>query len=214
MQEPNLSATVLAVAGLRQAGVDGDDPLFAEAARFISSCQNFRAGCDGVSRFDDGGFFQMAADVSRNKAGVAGIDREGRRRFRSYFSATADGVRGLLLCGVRPEDPRVAAGLRWMARNPALDDVPDLLFYAGYARSRVAELPGPAGARIDPGFQCGSERLVPLPQNRDGSYSNPAGEMRENEALVATSLAVMTCRRNSGNQNQPQRSNQSVRRDG
>ncbi len=189
MQEPNLSATVLAVAGLRRAGVQPGDPVLAEAARFMAGCQNFRTGEQGDPEFDDGGFFQMANDPSRNKAGVAGTDREGRKRFRSYFSATADGVRGLLMCGVKRSDPRVTAGLRWMEKNPASNDVPDLTFYAGYARARVREL---AKGRPRPTRGDGAGQGTSPLQNHDGSYANPAGEMRENEPLVATSLALLS----------------------
>lgn len=217
MQEPNLSATVLAVAGLRHAGVAEDDPVLAQAVRFISSCQNLRAKDRG--KFDDGGFFQMANDISRNKAGVAGLDASGRKRFRSYYSATADGLRGLLMCGVKITDPRVVAARSWMERNPAMDDVPDLTFYANFARAQAGNRwsqddpspsPHPLVRQLGPRPTDRPPRItmrkpgfypnaVPgtfpsdnsLGQGDDGSYCNPAGEMRENDPLVATALMMM-----------------------
>jgi hypothetical protein len=170
-------------------------------------------------RFDDGGFFQMGGDVFRNKAGVAGRDAEGRKRLRSYYSATADGLRGLLMCGVPVTDPRVVAARNWMAKNPNLGDVPDLVFYAAFARAEAGkewvrgQLKRVRPSRCYAG-RLRNERLVlggdwrrggtpsnPLPgvfpdlnslrQDQDGSYTNPAGEMRENDPLVATSLMMM-----------------------
>ena len=64
-------------------------------------------GCDPA--FDDGGFFFVLGDPTRNKAGVAGTDRRGRERFASYGSTTADGLRALLACGL-PRDRRACDG--------------------------------------------------------------------------------------------------------
>src|SRR5439155_141086 len=54
------------------------------------------------------------SDPPRNKAGVAGTDRPGRVRYNSYGSATADGLRALIRCGLAPDHPRVEAARRWL----------------------------------------------------------------------------------------------------
>jgi len=188
-QQPNLSASVLAIAGLIASGTGADAPIMRDALRFLRRCQNLPRGGRAPSRFDDGGFFQLHDDPSRNKAGLAGTDSDGRVYQRSYTSATADGLRGLTMCGLDQEDPGVAAATRWLDKNLRLDDVPDLRHYAAYSTALAgANLPTHAGART-------WRKLVKISllkdQRADGSWQNTAGEMRENDPLVATSLAVL-----------------------
>ncbi len=94
MQQPNLSATAIAIDGLRAAG--GQLDAIVRVLPFVRSCQNHGTADPA---FDDGGFFQMPQDPTRNKAGLAGIDRQGKTRFTSYAAATADGLRCLLSAG-------------------------------------------------------------------------------------------------------------------
>jgi squalene-hopene/tetraprenyl-beta-curcumene cyclase len=116
--ESNLSATIFGIAALRSAKVPAADPGFRDALVFAKRCQNFT---DDPSRrderYDDGGFFFMPGDALQNKAGVAGKDRSGRRRFSSYGSMTADGVRALIRCGLPRNHPRVVAARRWLEHN-------------------------------------------------------------------------------------------------
>ena len=179
MQQPNLSATVLAVVGLRAAGVAMDDRMMQEAAAFIRSCQNFDTG---EERFDDGGFFQLHDDLMRNKGGKAGVDAAGTIRFNSYPAATADGITGLLLTGTQPDHPRVQSAVRWLERHRFHAAVPDLRLYSAYAQNRARLLLG-ARRPVSP--------HRPLDQNLDGSLRNPHGEMREDDPIVATSLALL-----------------------
>jgi hypothetical protein len=118
LTESNLSATVFALEALRAGGCPTTDPAFSKALTFVQRCQNFS---DDPKRrdpaFDDGGFFFIYDDPARNKAGVAGTDKGGRERFASYGSATADGLRCLVYCGLGPDHPRVAAARRWLERH-------------------------------------------------------------------------------------------------
>ena len=102
--------TLFAVGALRMAGTPDDDPAIRKALAFLSRCQNLtEEGPEGDPAFDDGGFFFTPTDPVRNKAGVAGNDRRGQVRYHSYGSATADGLRALLRCGLSPGDRRVVA---------------------------------------------------------------------------------------------------------
>ena len=190
MQESNLSPTIFAVAGLRAAGVAPGDSALAEAAAFIRSCQNYNP--DGEpDQFDDGGFFQMAGDPFRSKAGVAGTDAAGRQRLRSYTSATADGLRGLLLTGAARNNPRVVAAAKWLRNHPAVNDVPHLEFYAACARREAEALLGEPLLPTAKTPKPAPPHPFSIPQSEDGSWRNPAGEYREDDPLVATSMAVM-----------------------
>ena len=181
-QQPNLSASVLAIAGLSSAGVCSDEPVMQDALGFVRRCQNLSARGQAPSKFDDGGFFQLHDDPSRNKAGPAGTEADGTTRQRSYTSASADGLRGLVMCGLGDGDLEVDEARRWLDKHLRLGDVPDLRHYAAYSVADAqAGLPQAAGKpvwrdRVD-GALIGT-------QATDGSWHNPAGEMRENDPLL------------------------------
>lgn len=123
--ESNLSATVFGIAALRSAKVPTDHPAYREALMFVLRCQNYTDGEERQDlRFDDGGFFFMPGDEVQNKAGVAGMDRLGQRRFHSYGTMTADGVRCLIRCGLPADHPRVVAARRWLERNFSVKENP------------------------------------------------------------------------------------------
>jgi hypothetical protein len=168
MEQANLAATTMAVDGLRAAGFSPSDSRLQRALPFVHACQNF-----GNGPLDDGGFFQLPDDPARNKAGVAGIDSNGNVRYHSYASATADGLRALLHCGESPDSPRVRKAKAWLerfsSRSPA-----DLKYYTARSLKKCG-LPV-AGLMLD--------------QRPDGSWQNPAGEMREDCPIVATALAL------------------------
>jgi hypothetical protein len=172
MQQPNLAATVMAIDGLRAAGLRADDPVLRKSLAFVQTCQNH-----GDAKFDDGGFFQMADDPARNKAGIAGIDDEGKTRYKSYTSATADGLRALLLCGESPDSPRVRTATEWLQKSPHRGPA-DLKYYTARSLAKAGHL-------------CPTHRSqLVAGQATDGSFRNPAGEMREDCPLVATALMV------------------------
>jgi hypothetical protein len=195
LTESNLSATVAALEALQAAGMPADHPAVRKALVFCQRCQNF----GGEPAFDDGGFFFIYDDPVRNKAGVAGTDKQGRERYRSYGSATADGLRALLLCGLSPDRPRVAAAKGWLqahfsanappgryasereARRPAL--------YYYYACSVARALRQAAGKEATAAAQSLAAPLLER-QRDDGSWVNPQGFIREDEPLVATSFAM------------------------
>jgi hypothetical protein len=203
--ESNLSATVAALEGVCSAA-RLRQPILDMALVFVRRCQNWPA--DGAARdehFDDGGFFFIYDDPVRNKAGVAGTDRQGRQRFASYGSTTADGLRALLLCGVPPTDERVIAARRWLEAHFAAGvhpgayverHVPNRMgVYFYYCRSLSAAFRQLGLARVSirhGGVDWAAELADDLlkRQRDDGSWLNPIQAQREDEPLVATAFAV------------------------
>lgn len=182
MQQPNLSATAIAIDGLRAA--TGHHDAIVRALPFVRSCQNHGTGDPA---FDDGGFFQMPLDPTRNKAGRAGTDRQGTPRFTSYAAATADGLRCLLSAGSPPGSPDVIAARHWLDRfswTPAAIPA-DLAYYCARSFSLTASMPGGSRRAVNSLRQALRNAALP-----GGSWENPAAEMRENDPLVATALAL------------------------
>ncbi len=182
MQQANLSATAMAIDGLRAGGMAADHSCLRKAVTFLRTCHNHATG---EADFDDGGFSQLTADPTRNKAGSAGKDQRGVTRYRSYASATADGLRAMLLCGETPNSPQILAAANWL-RHFSERTPPDLRFYTASSIAKTARLL----PEITP--------LIPdvsASQHADGSWRNPAVEMREDCPFVATALALASVRR-------------------
>ena len=71
--ESNLSATTFALEALRHVEVPKD--VLRKRRMFVERCQNYpHESISYSSSYDDGGFFFIANDPVRNKAGVAGND--------------------------------------------------------------------------------------------------------------------------------------------
>jgi squalene-hopene/tetraprenyl-beta-curcumene cyclase len=205
--ESNLSATTFALGALKSAGVPADDPAWQKALTFVKRCQNW---CDDKKqrdeKSDDGGFFFIYDDPVRNKAGVAGKDQDGRDRFHSYGSTTADGLRCLVLCGEKDDSPRVQAARNWLRNNfeatthPGTYDPKRELDREGtyyYYTASISRVP------LDQFLIENKKKLLRMwiealgdamldRQRPDGSWANPAHAYREDEPLVATPLAMLT----------------------
>ncbi|MBX6312908.1 MAG: terpene cyclase/mutase family protein [Isosphaeraceae bacterium] len=204
--DADLSSSLFAIGALKLAGVPVDDPALRAAILFIQRCQNLSDdGQMADPRFDDGGFFFTPIDPVRNKAGEAGTDREGRLRYSSYGSATADGLRALLRCGLPPDHPRVAAAQRWLEQhfsattNPGTFAPPreverDATYYY-YAWSVAHAFRALSERGLMPGGQAsrwaeGLARELIHRQRDDGTWSNRLTASKEDDPLIATSFAV------------------------
>jgi squalene-hopene/tetraprenyl-beta-curcumene cyclase len=206
LTESNLSATVFALEALRAAGGAAEEPAFRKALRFVQRCQNFQddPAC-GDPAFDDGGFFFIYDDPVRNKAGRAGTDRTGKERFSSYGSTTADGLRCLLACGLPPDEARVSAARRWLESHCSVTTHPGkyasdregarpaVYYYYCWSLARALTSAGVQELRTPAGpvrwADALTEELLKR-QQADGSWSNEAVAVREDDPLVATSLAA------------------------
>ena len=195
---PNLSATVFALSALHAAGVSPVDPAIRRARVFVERCQNF---CDDLAsaeeRFDDGGFYFLLEDPQRNKAGEVGLDGAGRQRFASYGSATADGLRALAYCGCDENHPRRRVAQSWLERNFSAEQHPGayqpnrehlrptLFYYYAASLSRAFRLTDRLRHRAP---KLASSILSR--QLTNGSWVNTAVDVREDDPLVATPLAI------------------------
>lgn len=199
----NLSATLYGLAALSGGKISATDKSYAQALVFVQRCQNYAAADAGP--LDDGGFCFCPGDALHNKAGLAGIDALGRRRFNSYGSMTCDGLRALLLCGLSASHPRVVAARAWLARNfnalhnpgrfaPGTEDIRDATYYYytwslahAAMRSGVNLTADGAGVRNWPVVL--SEELLAR-QREDGAWVNRFTDAKEDDPLVATPLAA------------------------
>jgi squalene-hopene/tetraprenyl-beta-curcumene cyclase len=187
--DADLSSTLFAVGALGVANSGKDGPAFARALRFVERCQNFEPG--------DGGFFFSPTDPVRNKAGGS-VDGT---RFHSYGSATADGLRALLRCGLAVDHPRVAAARGWLARNLSATTNPGTFepireperdatyYYYAWSLAHAARALGPEHG-LEATWAADLARELLQRRRRDGTWSNRFTASKEDDPLVATSFAA------------------------
>ena len=142
------------------------------AQKYLDRCRNA-----------DGGFMFSPVVLDANKAGVG----------KSYGTATADGVLSLLALG-EPAD----RALEWLTAHHRVDGVPGfddatakwrdgMLYYylAASAQAFKAANGGPKG------WQEEMIRSLVGRQREDGSFRNASFLMKEDDALIATTLALL-----------------------
>ncbi len=145
----------------------------------------------------DGGFYFSPVVVAANKGREHDDDRG--RHFRSYATATCDGLLALLSAGVDQQDPRVQAGVAWLVAHPEWDypsgiprDHPDawgaaLHYYHLAVRSEVH-------ARLGwtPESRAGLRSILVPAQHEDGHFENDLSHlMKEDDPILATTLATI-----------------------
>ena len=148
----------------------------------------------------EGGFCFTPEPMSLNNK--AEFKDEARHEPRAYGTATCDGMRALLACGVKSDDKRVTKAAAWLAERPSLELVPGfeglppergwqrgLRFY--YYASLAKILPTLPAADVTSRRKALLEMLLKL-QRADGSYLNESDRMRENDPLIATGLGMAT----------------------
>jgi len=132
-ERPDLSNTQMALEAATRAGTPAGDPLYAKALVFLERCQNLgertalewpRPGGGTLVSGTDGGATYMPGNSFAGE-----IDRgDGTWQARSYGSMTYALVKSYLFCGLKPDDERVAAAVRWLGRNFTVETNP------GYAQ--------------------------------------------------------------------------------
>ncbi len=146
----------------------------------------------------DGGFFESPVNLGLNKAGIQTDDSSVPYYFRSYSTATCEGILGLCNSGKALESPAIKDALNWLYRHPSwtqhkvntFDDPmqwQEALFYYDLAlRSEVFAI-----LEVDLEWQGNTTHLLEKEQRSDGSFQNEAiGIGFENDPLVATGLAI------------------------
>lgn len=143
----------------------------------------------------DGGFFASSVTVSTNKGDI--LDEE-NPIYRSYATATADGILGLLATGLPPSDRRVQDALHWLIEHDELEfpegipqDDPNqwhrvMFFYHLAVRGQTYR-----AMNYEEDWENDFVNILLEKQLEDGSFSNPMGAAnKEDDPLIATSLVL------------------------
>jgi hypothetical protein len=184
----NVSVTSYALEALSQ-----EKSPAAKAARELALAYLARA----QKATGDGGFaFTAEAGSLNNKAQWRDTDKQ---RPRSYGSPTCDGIQALLHCGVAKDDERIEQSVNWLVDHPSTEIVPGfdelpaelgwrdgLKFYFAQSFARVLHLL-PEAVALDRADKL-ARWLVK--EQSGGLWQNKSSRMREDDPLIATSLAL------------------------
>lgn len=147
----------------------------------------------------DGGFHASPNVAYANKGRSARHPRTGVSHFRSYATATADGLLSLLAAGVPKTDPKVRAAARWLRTNEGWDLPPgipaehpepwaeSMRYYHLAVRAEAYAALNERGA-----WRQGLVDYLARHQLPDGSFLNPEGKlMKEDDPILTTAYATL-----------------------
>lgn len=198
----DLSHTRRVLQALRQSGY-ADQKVYTDAEKFLQLTQKHPA--DPRNRQDslrsmpyDGGFFYSPVLPETNKAKVVPETDSTQAHFRSYATATSDGLLSLLAIGAPEASEPVQAAANWLRTNDRIDfpggiptDDPDewyrvMVFYHLCVRAQAMQAIGDAGE-----WKGEMLDLLEKEVREDGSFSNPEGARnKEDDPILATAFAV------------------------
>ncbi len=200
-KRPDLSNTQFLVDALKAAGAGPDDEAMKKALIFVSRCQNLESQHSALpfaaktNPDDRGGFIYTAAAGGESPAG-----KTPDGGLRSYGSMTYAGLKSMIYAGVKADDPRVNAALKWIQRHYGFTSNPGMgqsgLYYYYHTAAKaldaagVKELVDAQGQRHDWRRDLLTE-LVKR-QQPDGSWLNRNDRWFEGDPALVTGYALLT----------------------
>lgn len=154
----------------------------------------------------DGGFYFSPAFLAMNKGLYEGA-RDGKAAyFRSYATATSDGLLALLAAGVAATDSRVQDAKQWLIARPEYEttaglppDAPTPWGEAMFHYHLAARAEALAATQAPGDWREKTLEVLTRRQRADGSYQNNTTPlMKEDDPILCTALAVKALTRCSG----------------
>lgn len=189
----DLSNTQYALDALKAAGIPETDPVFQEALKFITRCQNNSETNDQEWAGNDGGFVYRPGD-SKVK------DEAEPKRVKSYGSMTYAGVKSLIYCGVDKTDPRMQQAVKWIKQHYTLSENPEMggqgLYYYWHTFGKAMRLLGEDTITDEDGtahdWRVDLIAEVAGAQAEDGSWINKQEERwMEGNPILASCYALL-----------------------
>ena len=201
----DLSNTQFTLEALKAAGLTEDSEAFKNCLAFLQRCQNRSESNDQPWASNDGGAIYYPGS---SKAGIFKLP-DGKVVYKSYGSMTYALLRGYVLVGLKPDDPRVQAAQKWLAENYTLEQNPGMegdqklqgLLYCYLSMAKALALLKSPSLDLPDGTKRLwandlAEKLVSL-QEPEGSWVNTAMRWMENDRILASAYvlsALAECR--------------------
>ena len=117
---PDLSNTDYLIDALKSTGNGPDADAIKNALLFVSRCQNLESPHNTTpfaAKINDGGFYYTPVPGR-------GDDVEKSGGLRSYGAMSYSGLKSMIFAGVKEDDPRVTAVVKWIGKNYDLKSHP------------------------------------------------------------------------------------------
>jgi squalene-hopene/tetraprenyl-beta-curcumene cyclase len=165
---------------------------------FVSRCQNLESENNTTpfaAKNPDGGFYYTPAAGGDSEAGK--LDNGG---LRSYASMTYAGLKSMIYAGVKPDDPRVKAAVKWCQLHYGLDENPGMgqagLFYYYHTFAKALATAGMNEIEDAKGVKHNwrQDLLAELVrrQRPNGSWVNESDKWFEADAGLVTGYALLS----------------------
>jgi len=186
----DLSITRYVLEALRAWKPEEHETAFRDARRFISRLQNLTIPRHDHLPIGDGGFFFSNVLPDANKAGKDGD------RFKSYGTATADGLLSLYAC--KADSLCIDAASNWLLDHHGAGGVPGVpaggekawdqgirFYYSGVSALALSRV------KTDKDWRKPLREFLLQSQRADGSFANANLVVKEDDPLIATPLALL-----------------------
>ncbi|MFM7055709.1 MAG: prenyltransferase/squalene oxidase repeat-containing protein [Planctomycetota bacterium] len=206
-QRPDMSNTQFLIEALRSAGAGPDDPALQKALVFVSRAQNLESPHNSLpwaGKINDGGFIYTPAKGGESKAPLAANGGHS-----SYGSMTYAGLKSMVYAGVKADDPRALAAVKWIRSHYTLSENPGMgqqgLYYYFQTFAKTMSLVGGDTFQDAAGQQHNwrrelTEKLASL-QKPNGSWMNEADRWYEGDPNLVTAyclIALQSCEQPAG----------------
>jgi squalene-hopene/tetraprenyl-beta-curcumene cyclase len=196
-QRPDMSNTQFLIEALRSAGAAADDPAMQKALIFISRAQNLESPHNTLpwaGKINDGGFIYTPAKGGESKAPLAANGGHS-----SYGSMTYAGLKSMIYAGVKADDPRVLAAIKWIRSHYSLTENPGMgqqgLYYYFQTFSKTMSLVGGEKFQDAAGnsHDWRKEIIAQLKarQKPNGSFVNEADRWYEGDPNLVTAYCLI-----------------------
>lgn len=195
---PDLSNTSFLVEALKSTGNDENSQAIQKALAFVSRCQNLESEHNSLAfaaKNPDGGFIYNPIGEGSSEAGKT--DNGG---LRSYGSMTYAGLKSMIYAGLKKDDKRVKAAVKWLQNHYDLDSNPGVgqagLYYYYSTLGKALEVMGESTITDAKGTEHNwrKELIAELAerQKEDGSWVNTDSKWMEGDANLVTGFALLT----------------------
>jgi hypothetical protein len=198
---PDMSNTAYFIDAMIAAGVPKDDPAIQRALKFVSRSQNLpgetndQAFAKKTTEDDKGG---MTYDLNEAEDGKYRTPEGG---LRSLGAMTYGGLKSFLYAGVKKDDARVQAAVKWIRGHYTLDENPGMkqagLFYYyhtfGKAMTALGEDQFEDAKNVKHDWRMELFEALKKRQQEDGGFVNKGDRaFGETDPNLATAFALLT----------------------